>query len=31
MVMPIIIIDDSDDEGPATKKRKVESEFIMTC
>ena len=28
---PIVIIDDSDDEGPATKRRKVESECIVTC
>lgn len=28
---PIVIIDDSDDEGPATKRRKVESEYIGTC
>jgi forkhead box protein K len=27
---PIVIIDDSDDEGPVTKRRKVESEFIVT-
>lgn len=27
---PIVVIDDSDGEGPATKRRKVESEFIVT-